>query len=236
MKGRWILLIIAANLAALLGLIFVYPQHMISPGPLSAAHADLATECSSCHVPFRGATPERCTTCHAAADIGLRTTSGAPIARSNARPPFHQALTSQNCLSCHTEHLTASTRASGRVTFSHELLNVATREQCSSCHTPPSNALHRNMGANCSTCHSQESWRPATFDHDRFFALDGPHDVPCSSCHVNNDFSRYTCFSCHEHRPDQIRALHWEEGIRNFENCASCHRSASSGEGREDDD
>ena len=46
------------------------------------------------------------------------------------------------------------------------------------------------------------------------------------TCHTGNDYSRYTCYGCHEHTPAKIRSEHQEEGIRDFENCVECHRSA----------
>ena len=64
-------------------------------------------------------------------------------------------------------------------------------------------------------------------------AQEGDHNATCSTCHVGNDYSRYTCFGCHEHTPSNIRAKHEKEGIRNFENCVACHRSASGGNERE---
>jgi hypothetical protein len=72
--------------------------------------------------------------------------------------------------------------------------------------------------------------------------LEGPHATPCATCHINHDTSRFTCFGCHEHQPDAIRAKHVREDIPNFENCAQCHRSTRgehgerrSGERRDDD-
>jgi cytochrome c peroxidase len=44
---------------------------------------------------------------------------------------------------------------------------------------------------------------------------------------VNNDYSRYTCYGCHEHTPANVRSEHEEEGIRNFDNCVKCHRNAT---------
>jgi len=46
------------------------------------------------------------------------------------------------------------------------------------------------------------------------------------TCHTGNDFKRYTCYGCHEHTPANVRAEHEKEGIRDFENCVECHRSA----------
>mgnify|MGYP003381731295 CR=1 FL=1 len=56
--------------------------------------------------------------------------------------------------------------------------------------------------------------------------LDGDHNATCVTCHTTPDFKRYTCYGCHEHTPANIRSEHEEEGIRNFENCVECHRSA----------
>ena len=73
-------------------------------------------------------------------------------------------------------------------------------------------------------CHKTEAWKPATFDHNKYFALDRDHEATCETCHKNNDYSRYTCYGCHEHSQAKIRAKHVEEGIQNFENCVECHR------------
>ena len=70
------------------------------------------------------------------------------------------------------------------------------------------------------------------FDHDKSFLLDADHKVQCSTCHTKNNYSTYTCYGCHEHTPDRIRAEHREEGIRDLDNCVRCHRSAE-GEGSE---
>lgn len=49
----------------------------------------------------------------------------------------------------------------------------------------------------------------------------------CVTCHVGNDYNRYTCYGCHEHTPENIKREHVEEGIRNFDHCVACHRSAN---------
>lgn len=226
MKRRRILLIIAANLAVLIALAFVYPHLMVSPGPLIPAHGSLTTNCFACHVPLRGAEPERCIACHALSDIDLRTAKGQPISRKSINTPFHQGLTSQRCMSCHSDHTTSGFSALKQAKFSHALLNPVMSANCRTCHTAPNNAIHRDLKGTCSQCHSQQRWKPTTFDHAKFFVLDGDHIAACTTCHVNNGFSSYTCFGCHEHQPEGIRAKHLEEGIRNFENCVSCHRSA----------
>ncbi|MCZ8108680.1 MAG: hypothetical protein O9972_63920 [Burkholderiales bacterium] len=81
-------------------------------------------------------------------------------------------------------------------------------------------------------CQSQDGWKPATFDHARFFVLDRGHNATCATCHKTSDRRQYTCYGCHEHTEANIRSKHVREGIQNFANCASCHRSAH-GESRE---
>jgi hypothetical protein len=56
--------------------------------------------------------------------------------------------------------------------------------------------------------------------------LDRDHNTRCVTCHVRNDYQQYTCYGCHEHTPANIRREHVEEGIRDFNDCVECHRSA----------
>jgi hypothetical protein len=226
MKRRWALLVIGANLVGLAALAFVYPQFMVAPGTVVPAHASFETNCFACHAPLRGAVAERCIACHAVADIGLRRTTGAAIVRAKAIVPFHQGLLSQNCMACHTDHAAPALTPRNGLPFSHTLLNVAVRENCTACHTAPATATHRGMTGQCSQCHGQDRWKPATFDHARFFVLDRDHNAACTTCHTTGDRRQYTCYGCHEHTEANIRAKHVREGIRNFENCVSCHTSA----------
>jgi hypothetical protein len=231
MKPRWDLLAILAGVATVVSLAFALPQAMVSPGRLAPAHADLATDCFACHSPFRGAVADRCVACHAVKDIGVRTTKGAPLVRAFGRAPprspFHQKLTTGDCLSCHGEHAGAGLAARPGPTFSHALLQPDARAGCRDCHQPPADPFHRNLTANCSQCHTSRQWTPSTFDHSRWFALEGDHKVGCATCHAGGDFTRYSCFSCHEHRPAATFAEHREEGVRgNLNNCAACHRGA----------
>lgn len=281
MKGRWLWIVIASNLVVLLALAVVVPHLMVSPGPLIPGHADLTTDCWACHAPLRGASTERCTVCHAVADIGLRTTKGLPVAahRSDRATPlkmsFHQELIEQDCMACHSDHAGPKLTKKDRKPFSHGLLRPATRERCASCHTapsdekhrkldpgmgcatchtsngwkpahfdhaalpkaelaeceschkPPTDKLHRQIKGNCGQCHTTKAWEPATFEHDKLFVLDRDHNAPCDTCHTNpDDYREYTCYGCHEHTLANITRKHEKEGIRNFDNCVKCHRSA----------
>ncbi len=224
MKRRWLLLVIAANLVALVALAFVYPHLMVSPGALVPGHAELTTDCFACHAPGRGAASSLCIDCHALPDIGLRTTKGIALPQHGLKTSFHQDLIEQDCVACHSDHQDPRLTHRSRKTFSHALLLPAVQDRCSSCHTTPSDSLHRKITGNCKQCHSQERWKPATFEHEKLFVLDRDHDVECATCHKNDDYSRYTCYGCHEHTPANVRAEHEEEGISDFENCVECHR------------
>jgi hypothetical protein len=155
------------------------------------------------HALLRTAVRERCETCHAAPTDNV-----------------HRDL-SVSCGQCHTLERWKP------ATFDHALLAKSVLERCEGCHKAPTDSLHRQLKGRCGQCHSQERWKPATFDHDKYFILDRDHNTKCVTCHTNDDYSRYTCYGCHEHRRDKVRAEHLEEGIRDFENCVECHRSAS---------
>lgn len=223
--SRIVKIILAANLIALAVLAFVYPHLMVGPGKLIPGHRQLDGDCFACHAPLTGAASERCVTCHRPADIGRVTTTGQAIAKPLAATPFHQELKSQDCVACHSDHAGVKRyRQQGR--FNHALLKADTRALCQNCHKAPSDALHRQIDGNCTQCHSQDKWTPATFDHDRYFALDRDHNASCATCHVRNDYSRYTCYGCHEHTPDNLRRKHIKEGVRDYNNCVECHRNA----------
>jgi hypothetical protein len=218
----WI--VVALNLVVLVALAFIYPHLMVSPGPLVKGHEQLATDCFACHAPWRGASAQRCTECHAVADVGLKTTKGVPIPSRTVKVSFHQELVEQDCMACHSDHQGPKLTKRSRRPFSHALLKPAVQALCSSCHAAPKDSLHRNLKLECSQCHGDKAWKPATFAHDKYFVLDRDHRTTCATCHKNNDYSRYTCYGCHEHSEAKVREEHLEEGIRDFANCVECHR------------
>jgi hypothetical protein len=237
MNNRWLLYLVGASLVGLLVLVFLYPQAMISPGEPLRAHQQTASDCFACHTPLLGSQPEKCIACHQLDRIGRFTTAGQPIAPRAGQTPFHQELIEQNCMACHREHRGIGTGRTSRA-FSHELLQPAVRNRCTSCHAAPDDVLHRQISGNCQQCHSAKAWQPATFDHDRYFRLDRDHNASCTTCHSGKDFTRFTCYGCHEHSAAGIRREHREEGIKNFDNCVECHRSAEEpdeGDERDDD-
>jgi Class III cytochrome C family/Cytochrome c554 and c-prime len=245
-KGRWLWIVIGANLVVLVALAFVYPHLMVAPGALVDGHAELTTDCFACHAPLRGATADRCVACHKLPDIGLRTTQGAAIVTAKpVKASFHQSLNEPDCMACHSDHAGPKLTHRSRKPFSHAMLRVATRDQCDTCHAAPTNALHQALSVNCGQCHTTGAWKPATFDHDKLFPLDKDHNASCVTCHVGNNYQRYTCYGCHEHTPANMLAKHRKEGVtESLDNCVRCHRSASGevegkgdrGKGRRDRD
>ena len=221
----WLKIILAINLVALAVLTFAYPHLMVGPGKLIPGHRALDTDCFACHVSFVGVSSPKCVACHKTADIGRLNTKGVPLAKPLTSTPFHQELRVQDCVACHSDHAGVK-RYHLKGNFDHSLLKAETGQQCQSCHRSPGDALHKQISGNCGQCHSQSAWTPATFAHDKLFVLDGDHNASCVTCHVRNDYSRYTCYGCHEHTPANIRRKHLEEGIRKFDNCVECHRSA----------
>lgn len=231
-------LVLLINLAAMTGLTFLLPAPMVAPGGLIEGHEPLASDCLACHQPFAGASSERCIACHAVAEIGLRTVAGVSLeasARTATEPravAFHQELREPACVACHSDHAGVLRYRDAR-RFSHALLKARAAEECSSCHPRPEDELHEALSGQCSACHTVEGWTPATFDHAESFVLDRDHDVECSTCHITSDYSEYTCYGCHEHSERGIRAEHEEEGIRDFQDCVECHRSADEDEAEE---
>ncbi len=223
--SRLIKIILAINLIVLTALVFIYPHLMVGPGKLIPGHKHLETDCFACHTALLGADSARCVTCHKPADIGRLTTTGKVVIKPLTATPFHQKLTSQDCMACHSDHAGVK-RYQLKGHFSHDLLQKPMREQCQDCHKAPGDSLHRQVTGNCIQCHSQDKWTPATFDHNKHFELDRDHNARCITCHLANDYSRYTCYGCHEHTADNIRRKHIKEGIRDYADCVECHRNA----------
>lgn len=196
---------------------------LVSPGPLSRVHSELAglTNCVTCHTPGRGVGADKCLDCHKELAERVRAERG-----------FHRDK-GNDCTGCHQEHQGEDFRLlhwtpseldhaetgyplvglHGGVASCegcHRPNNAPTRTKstsflvndtrCIACHTD----VHRGrLGEDCERCHSAEvKFTEIRFDHSRAaFRLEGAHlRVQCESCH-----------------PDQ----RWT-GIR-FANCADCH-------------
>jgi hypothetical protein len=229
---RW-WIAVSVFLVATFVMVFALPAQMLSPGAVLKGHETLAKDCFACHTPLLGSRSQKCVACHQVDQIGLVTTQGVPLVATKG--DFHQELSEQTCTACHGEHQGAGLDGAMKA-FSHDLLPRQLSTQCGSCHTTPEDSLHRNLDGNCQQCHGTEAWTPAILDHATFFELDMDHDATCATCHVDNTFNQYTCYGCHEHTVRGIRAEHVEEGIRDFDDCVDCHRSADEPDEHHDTD
>ncbi len=202
--------------------------------PLVGGHANL--ECQACHTPdtFTGLDPA-CVSCHAEDDV-------------------HDGQFGTACERCHVAD------AWDKVTFDHDETAfpldgahvnvpceqchvnnqyVGTPTECVACHEQP--VSHVGVfGTDCATCHLTSAWTPAYLP-EHTFPLDHGSTEPlaCDVCHDQGTYTTYTCYNCHEHTPENIRAEHLEEGITDYQDCVRCHPTGREEEGEfefEDDD
>lgn len=213
MKKISILLIV---FIAAIAIALLIPEATIQPGGLSSEHQYFNNDCLKCHTMLKGAVSDKCMNCHSPDQTSAITT-------------FHRYLEESDCMACHALHADKRSQQPAQ-SFQHGLLpDSFLEDNCVSCHQEsiPSDNLHQSTGGNCGFCHSTKTWFDVSYAHDQF-KLDRKHTSICSSCHTTaKDYSQYTCYGCHEHNASKIRGKHIEEGILNYENCVSCHRSGS---------
>lgn len=235
------------RLLCLLGLFLAGPvlaqsimERLITPGPLSSAHARLEGNCTACHSSFRKeAQNSQCVACHK--DVG-----GDVAAGKGYHGKFAPAR-SGTCRSCHNDHKGrgfAVVQLDSRH-FNHALTDFALtgshgQVPCAKCHADgarkhaaPKTCAgchgfadpHKGqLGRECQTCHATTAWKTVQpFDHSRTgFALTGGHrSVQCAGCHAGQRWKGLasTCVSCHA-KTDVHKGA-------NGTNCAQCHTTAS---------
>jgi len=104
--------------------------------------------------------------------------------------------------------------------------------ECSACHEEP--VVHADrFGLQCARCHGLTAWKPALLTSHTFLLDHGDQgQLACQTCHTENYFT-HTCYGCHDHQPDEMRLVHRDEGILEFDDCAQCHPTGRSGEARQ---
>ncbi|HMQ77936.1 MAG TPA: class III cytochrome C family protein [Ignavibacteria bacterium] len=178
-------------------------------------------ECSACHTDHNGLNPQNSTVRFSHELISENVISNCAGCHEIPSDSKHAKFKSE-CKGCHV-----TGKWSDIQNFKHELVLGNEINNCSSCHKIPDDDLHTGMTENCNFCHSTSKWKPSTFDHSSGFILDSDHNTKCITCHTGNQYKVYTCYGCHEHTPGNIADEHNEEGITNFEDCVSCHKSAN---------
>jgi hypothetical protein len=226
---------------------------LISPGKLSAVHADLegVRSCTQCHELRRaGVAAGLCLGCHQ------------PLAqRLEARRGFHASLVESECATCHKEHL-------GRdfdlvrfdtLSFAHERVGYGLEGRhaevgCRDCHrrdrvvAPDVQAFKSEHGAlgrtfmglptRCAACHGEDSPHGTEFP-----------DQPCADCHgvegwegaegfdhgttsypLTGQHGAVACDGCHGNpraRPGEPLSLRFA-GVQ-ASRCSDCHADPHSG-------
>jgi hypothetical protein len=208
---KWFTLVLVAAGALTVGMVLhanwtkldvPFWQAQVSPGPLSASHAFLESNCASCHTPAQSATDIKCIGCHV---------NSAPLLQ---RQPTAFHATIGECSRCHLEHQGNSPRPlpmdhvalaeiglevvrSNRDNPSNSRLlawirqhergteTVATHPEvtsteaalnCASCHSTKDR--HQGyFGGDCASCHRTSAWTITEFQHP------SPRSVECVQCH-----------------------------------------------------
>lgn len=222
--------------------------HQLSRFPLLGAHntADcydchktastlrfepLDTDCYSCHQEdyLTAQSPNHieanystdCTQCHQMNAFGW---TGSDINHSFF--PLNLGHDIDDCAACHKDP--------------NDYGNISS--DCISCHENDYNSAttpdHTGLGfsTNCALCHSLEpGWKPADFSqHDQVFPIySGEHAGEwnsCTECHpIANDYSIFTCTSCHEHNQGEMDDEHDDVQGYVYESnaCLACHPTGS---------
>jgi hypothetical protein len=226
MKRSIFLLVIISGVILILFACY-FPNLAISPGKLSSGHEELVKSCTNCHSYFGGVQSSKCVVCHKIDKIGLVKTNGTAIVNlKNVENSFHKYLLTKDCFACHQEHKYLKFARSIR-RFDHILFTINVRNNCILCHKKPVDELHKEINDNCLTCHKLNKWKPATFEHNKYFVLDKDHNTSCTTCHPQNNFKAYTCYGCHEHTYEKMIEEHREESVKYLTKCVSCHKSAN---------
>jgi len=192
-------------------------EKLLMPGKLIEGHAEYEDDCSNCHVSFEKASQDDlCLDCHEEVAVDVVRKTG-----------FHGRVVSSakgECKGCHVDHQGRQKVIVQLDTdrFDHQFTNFSLtgkhlKVSCGGCHA--TGEKHRgargecvdchkeddrhgdSLGADCVSCHTEESWGKTNFDHSTTrFTLRGKHeDVSCSTCHPGERYKDIgiQCQSCH---------------------------------------
>lgn len=174
-------------------------DHEETSFPLTGAH--LKADCALCHGGQRyEGVPTACGSCHRLDDV-------------------HRGRMGAECSSCHETGSWKETRFDHAAEANFALRGSHSRLACAACHSDtnktdelPRDCLgchradddHRGrFGSGCETCHGEDRWKPAHFDHAKTdFPLRGSHqEADCELCHRGTLFQEEIddrCISCHQ--------------------------------------
>jgi hypothetical protein len=192
----------------------IFETHSVTRFPLVGVHA--IVDCESCHSkndPYEyRTTPLTCEQCHR------------QVYLSSANPNHIQAQFSTDCEVCHSLAAPSWNQTSYLHPQSFQIIGAHINVDCNGCHqsvftgtpnrcedchmkdyTASQDPDHAKFGFPivCETCHNQNRWEDAIFDHLEAsgFEIRGAHlTIQCISCHVNNQINGLPreCIGCHE--------------------------------------
>ena len=124
--------------SAAIGLLALGPRSSYQPGALLAAHQQLNTNCTACHLPWHGPSNGGCVNCHG--ETSDNPHSGFDISQEDIglMPGRSLAVSPSNnleCLSCHTEHRGVGPNVSASSAFActwchkHPAIDMVTEHQ-----------------------------------------------------------------------------------------------------------
>jgi len=208
----------------------------ISPGELSAAHAELegVFNCTKCHVLGEKVTNAKCLECHKEINTRIRQGKG-----------YHASsqVRAKDCFDCHSEHhgrkfemIRFDEKSFNHDWTGYKLTGTHKKTDCRDCHKPDNiqeagrkndkktfqglsqkcaschTDVHQNtLSTDCARCHSTTAFAPAAnFDHSKTnFALFGQH-------------AQAACTDCHKKESRAGQPFQHFSGIA-FSSCVSCH-------------
>ncbi|MCF6356347.1 MAG: hypothetical protein L3J54_00950 [Draconibacterium sp.] len=215
-------------------------DHNATNFPLTGSH--VATECAACHSQGYAGTSTSCSECH----------------QSNyneTQNPNHLSIgISSNCEDCHTTNqgwepallsnhndYYALNGAHAAISNNCYLCHAGdynnTKNSCFGCHASEYNSTSdpahatAQFSTDCTTCHTENVWKPSTFDHDsQYFPIySGKHKGEwnsCSDCHnESTNYAVFSCTNCHEHSLTDMADEHSDVSgyVYNSVNCLACH-------------
>ncbi len=190
--------------------------------PLSGKHHDI--KCVDCHKGdiYKDKLKMDCYSCHK---------------KDDDKEKGHKGKFGPKCETCHND------KSWKEITFDHDgktkykllgkhretkcvachkgdLYKDKLKQDCLSCHEKDDK--HEGQeGKKCETCHGEQSWKKAVFDHRQSrYPLTGKHlIVECKKCHLTPKYkdAKSDCWSCHEKQDTHKRTLGTD--------CETCHNT-----------
>ena len=212
-------------------------QAMARPGPLSRAHAFLASNCAACHTANKGVEAQSCIVCHANNESLLQRQPTA----------FHAEV--RSCVDCHVEHQGTDLRPTQMDHVALARIGLRQVESAPTTHDQRRDALvtwlkqsdapafapqlqREELLLNCATCHQSK---------DRHVGLFG---TDCAQCHTTSKWTiaeyrhpspvSQSCAQCHQAPPSHYM-MHFQmismkvagQEHAKVDQCFLCHQTTA---------